>query len=156
MTLSEYRISDPVLPTAEEATLAQTSSQILATYLPNKVASYAIKVMLDNATGETVEIPEEAFRLLVEILAQMGQGNAVQLQTIRKELELYEAAHILGVSNAYLIGLLKSEKIPYRMQGTAYRIQYQDVIDYKHQNDAERMKALEELAAESQALGLYD
>jgi excisionase family DNA binding protein len=110
--------------------------------------------MQDNATGETVEIPEEAFRLLVEILAQMGQGNAVKLQTIRKELELYEAAHILGVSNAYLIGLLKSGKIPYRMEGTVYRIQYQDVIDYKHQNDAERMKALEELAAQAQELNM--
>jgi hypothetical protein len=69
MTLSAYRTSDPVLPTAEDATLAQASSQILASYLQNKVERYAIKVMPDNATGETVEIPEEAFRLLLEILA---------------------------------------------------------------------------------------
>ena len=48
MTLSEYRISDPVLPTAEDATLAQKSSQILATYLQNKVASYPIKIMPDT------------------------------------------------------------------------------------------------------------
>ncbi|MFB2978883.1 helix-turn-helix domain-containing protein [Microseira sp. BLCC-F43] len=156
MKLSAYPTSDPVLPTAEDATLAQAIGQILASYLPNKVARYAIKIMQDNATGETVEIPEEALRLLVEILAQMGQGNAVKLQTIRKELELYEAAQILGVSNGYLIGLLKSGEIPYRMQGTAYRIQYQDVIDYKQRIWVEQMKGMEELVAETEALGLYD
>lgn len=57
--------------------------------------------MLNDTPGEVVTIPVEAFRLLVEILAQMSQGNAVELTPIREELELYEAADILGVSKAY-------------------------------------------------------
>jgi excisionase family DNA binding protein len=110
--------------------------------------------MQDDAKGEAVTIPAQAFRLLVEILAQMGQGNAVQLQPIRQELHLYEAADILGVSRSYVVSLLESGEIPYWIEETVYRMRYQDVIDYKNQNDAERMKVLDELAAEAQELNM--
>jgi excisionase family DNA binding protein len=154
MTLSTARNLRPILPTEEDSALARTSYQKLISLLQQEEAYLAIKFMQDDSKGDTVTIPAEAFRLLVEILAQMGQGNAVQLIPIRKELELYEAADILGVSKAYLVALLKSGEIPYRIDGAVYRMLYQDVIDYKNRNDAERMKVLDELAAEAQELNM--
>ncbi|MEW6492342.1 MAG: helix-turn-helix domain-containing protein [Cyanobacteriota bacterium] len=154
MTLSTTRNIQLTLPTDGDVTLAQASYRKLVSYLHHKEADCTIKVMLDDTPGEVVTIPVEALRLLVEILAQMGQGNAVQLTPIRKELELYEAADILGVSKAHLLTLLKSGEIPYRIDGTVYRMRYQDVIDYKNRNDAERMKVLDELAAEAQELNM--
>ena len=134
--------------------IPQYSGICLASYLQHKEAYLTIKIMQDDAKGEAVTIPAQAFRLLVEILAQMGQGNAVQLQPIRQELHLYEAADILGVSRSYVVSLLESGEIPYWIEETVYRMRYQDVIDYKNQNDAERMKVLDELAAEAQELNM--
>jgi excisionase family DNA binding protein len=110
--------------------------------------------MQDDSQDEAVTIPAEAFRLLLEILAQIGQGNAVKLQPIRQELHLYEAADILGVSRSYVVSLLESGEIPYWIEGTVYWMRYQDVIDYKNRNDTERMKVLDELAAQAQELNM--
>jgi excisionase family DNA binding protein len=153
MKLDLRKSLDTVLPTDEEVAVAQASCEKLAKHLQNPQANRTIKLMQSN-TEETIVIPESAFCQLVEILAQMAKGNAVKLHPIRHELEVYEAADILGVSRAYVIGLLESGKIPYRMEGTSRRMRCQDVLDYKKRNDEERRKILDELAAEAQELNM--
>lgn len=153
MTLSAYQNSQAIAPTQEDATLAQASSQILALYARHQ-SQRAIKVMLDESTGETATIPAAAYNLLVEILTQMGMGNAVKVIPIQQELTTSEAASLLNVSRPYLVGLLESGEIPYRKVGTRRRVLAQDVIDYKNRIDAARMQTLEELAAQAQELNL--
>ncbi|MGK7876111.1 MAG: helix-turn-helix domain-containing protein [Xenococcaceae cyanobacterium] len=148
MTFSTYQNSNPILPTEEDASVAKASSKTLAS-LGNNQPYCTIKVK-----GETITIPAAALDLLVDILALMGQGNAVELTPIPSELDLYQAADILGVSRPYLVGLLKSGEIPYRIEGIVYRMRYEDVVDYKNRNDTERMKALEKLAAQAQELNM--
>jgi len=154
MTLSTARNLQPILPTEDDAALARASYQKLVSLIQHKEAYLTIKVMQDDSQDEAVTIPAEAFRLLLEILAQIGQGNAVKLQPIRQELHLYEAADILGVSRSYVVSLLESGEIPYWIEGTVYWMRYQDVIDYKNRNDTERMKVLDELAAQAQELNM--
>lgn len=157
MTLSRYQTSKPAIPTEEDATLAKTSSQTLASYIRNNDTYRTIKVVQDNTTSETVAIPAEAFRLLVDILAQMAKGNAITLMPVHAELTTQEAADILNVSRPYLVGLLESGEMPYRKVGTRRRVRYQDLIDYKNRIDALRMQTLEELAAQAQELNMgYD
>ncbi|MHC5717683.1 MAG: helix-turn-helix domain-containing protein [Nostoc sp.] len=157
MTLSKYQASKPAIPTEEDATLAKTSSQTLASYIQNNDTYRTIKVVQDNTTSETVTIPAEAFRLLVDILAQMAKGNAITLMPVHAELTTQEAADILNVSRPYLVGLLESGEMPYRKVGTRRRVRYQDLIDYKNRIDALRMQTLEELAAQAQELNMgYD
>ncbi|MEC4819243.1 MAG: excisionase family DNA-binding protein [Scytonema sp. PMC 1069.18] len=91
---------------------------------------------------------------MVAILAYMAKGDAVDLHPIHKELSLYEAADILGVSRSYLVGLLESGEIPYWMEGTTRRILCQDVLDYKKRSDEESMKVLKELADQAQRLNM--
>ncbi|MEH1854851.1 MAG: helix-turn-helix domain-containing protein [Nostoc sp.] len=157
MTLSTYQAGKPAIPTEEDATLAKTSSQTLASYIRNNDTYRTIKVVQDNTTSETVTIPAEAFRLLVDILAQMAKGNAITLMPVHAELTTQEAADILNVSRPYLVGLLESGEMPYRKVGTRRRVRYQDLIDYKNRIDALRMQTLEELAAQAQELNMgYD
>ncbi|WP_193197660.1 helix-turn-helix domain-containing protein [Nostoc sp. MG11] len=157
MTLSKYQTSKPAIPTEEDATLAKTSSQTLASYIQNNDTYRTIKVVQDNTTSETVTIPAEAFRLLVDILAQMAKGNAITLMPVHAELTTQEAADILNVSRPYLVGLLESGEMPYRKVGTRRRVRYQDLIDYKNRIDALRMQTLDELAAQAQELNMgYD
>lgn len=151
-------ISQPsITPTEEDATLATISSRKLASYVHDHATFRTISVLEDDTLKETVSIPATAFRLLVEILAQMAQGNAVTLIPIHAELTTQEAADILNVSRPYLVGLLESGEIPYRKVGPRRRVRYQDLIAYKNQADASRMNVLSELAAQAQELNMgYD
>lgn len=154
MILSAYRNLEQVAPTLEDTTLAKISSQILASYLQKNASYQTFKVMQDEIQGETVTIPAAALSLLVEILAQMAEGNAVSIVPIKKELTTQEVADILQVSRPYLVGLLESGEIPYRKVGTCRRVLTQDVINYKNQIDVSRMETLKELAAQAQELNM--
>jgi uncharacterized protein YbjQ (UPF0145 family) len=50
--------------------------------------------------------------------------------------------------------LLEKGEMPFHKIGTHRRVRYQDVISYKKRIDTERRKALDELAAEAQELGM--
>ena len=101
-----------------------------------------------------VSIPTSALRLLLDVLTEIGQGNAVSIIPIHAELTTQEAADVLNVSRPFLVQLLEKGDIPFHKIGTHRRVRYQDVIAYKERIDAERRKALDELAAQAQELGM--
>lgn len=156
MKLPHYRIGDPILPTESEAAMALASSHILASYLENREGSCTIKLMEDETNGKTIEIPAHVMQLLVEILVHTGMEHPVKIKPYTKELEIYQAADILGVSDRYVWNLLDAGVIPYKIVENTRRMRYQDVIEYKKQDDAKRDQIMDDLVAESQAIGLYD
>lgn len=156
MKLPRYRIGDPILPTEAEAAMALASSQILASYLENREDSCTIKLMEDENNGKTIEIPAHVMQLLVEILVHTGMEHPVKIKPYTKELADYQAADILGITRHQVWELMESGKIPYKIEDNIHVMHYEDVIAYKQQKHAGKMKAMDELVAESQALGMYD
>ncbi|MFB2935971.1 helix-turn-helix domain-containing protein [Aerosakkonemataceae cyanobacterium BLCC-F154] len=156
MKLPKYRIDDPILPSESDIDLAQVSSEILAEYLQGKEKESAIALIEDENNGKVVEIPALAMQLLLEILVHTAKGKPVKITPYTRELEIYQAAEILGVSDRYLWNLLDSGEIPYKIVRNTRRMLYEDVINYKKQMRAEQMKGMDELVAESEAIGLYD
>ncbi|MGL5942501.1 MAG: helix-turn-helix domain-containing protein [Waterburya sp.] len=144
------------LPTKKEAALARASSEKIASYIAKNSSVQKIALIQDDLkqTNEAIAIPQEALRLLVEILTQMAQGNAVTLIPIHAELTTQEAADILNVSRPYLVDLLEEGKIPFRKVGTRRRVRYQDLMQYKNNIDTKRMQSLNELAAQAQELNM--
>jgi excisionase family DNA binding protein len=71
------------------------------------------------------------------------------------ELTTQQAAEFLNVSRPYLIKLLESDQIPFRLVGTHRRIRFRDLRDYKSRDDLDRRRAADELTSLSQELGLY-
>lgn len=132
---------------------AKEASQRLAAYLQEH-SSLQIQLPEGDRPSEAIELPAAASRLLVDVLAQMGQGNAVTLMPISAELTTQQAAEILKVSRPYLIGLLTEGQIPFRMVGTHRRILRDDLMDYKKRDDKVRLMAAKELIAQAQELDM--
>ncbi|WP_322057736.1 helix-turn-helix domain-containing protein [Paraburkholderia sp. J63] len=142
------------LPSEQEAELARASGRDLSVVLSSRAETQQFDFKDDRGETRTVTLPTSFVRLMVEALAEIGQGNAVSLIPIHAELTSQEAADVLNVSRPYLIQLLDKGEIPYRKVNTHRRIRYDDVLAYKNRVDADRRAALEELSALHQEMGL--
>src|SRR3972149_2034125 len=124
MTAVAHRSSPPSLPSEEEVKLARESSRLLAAFVGRGKAA-RLKVVIGN---EEITVPVAALRLLVDILAQMAEGNAVTIMPIHVELTTQEAADFLNVSRPHLVGLLERNEIPFRKEGTHRRGPFKDLL----------------------------
>ena len=142
------------MPTAEEVALARESGRALSAYLQMRSETQQIEIFDDQGTAHPVRVPISALRLLVDVLTQIGQGNAVSIIPVHAELTTQEAADVLNVSRPHLVKLLESKEIAFHKTGTHRRVRYQDVIAYKERIDVQRRQALDALAEQAQALGM--
>jgi len=137
------------IPSPEEA---EEAKQALRTLSPaGRGAGRTVRV---RAGGEDAIVPKEAFELLLEILGQMANGNAVTIVPVQAEFTTQKAADFLNVSRPFLIELLESGALPYRKVGTHRRVRFEDLLHYKEADEARRRDALARLAADAQAKGM--
>lgn len=147
-------LPETIVPNQDESRLAEVSSRSLTKLLGKHPADVRLRVLANDDSEETVTIPAAAFRLLGDILTEMAKGNGVTMIPVHAELTTQQAAEILNVSRPFLIGLVDEGKIPARKVGTHRRIRLQDLLQYKRQTEQARLKALDELAAQAQELGM--
>lgn len=152
--ISEF--PEAVTPTEAEALMAQTSSRQLTRILSGRGrrSTLSFRIEPEGAPEETIAVPLAAFQLLSDILTEMGKGNAVTFIPVHAELTTQEAANILNVSRPFLVAQLEQGTIPFRKVGTHRRILFQDLMAYKRNIDDNRVKVLDELAAQAQELKL--
>jgi len=141
-----------LLPTSEEVAIARESGRALSAFLQTRAETQQIEIFDDKGASHPVRVPVSALRLLVDVLTEIGEGNAVSIIPIHAELTTQAAADVLNVSRPFLVQLLERGEIPFHKIGTHRRVRYQDVIAYKERIDAERSKALDALAEQAQAL----
>ncbi len=150
MSAVPFAFPETVTPSEADTRLAEESSRRLTRLLGKRRRNLCLSVQADDEVEQSVAIPVPAFRLLTDILIQMAQGNAVTLMPVHAELTTQQAADLLNVSRPFLIRLIEEGQIPFRKVGTHRRVRFDDLTAYKRQADQERLKALEELAAEAQ------
>jgi len=141
-----------VMPTEEDIKLAKEGSRTLSPFISSHETP-TLRVTDSQKSAEIV-LPQEVFKLLISVLAELGRGNAVTVMPVEAELTTQQAADILNVSRPYLVSLLDEGQIPYRKVGTRRRVKLIDVLSYKHQIDEARMKVLADLTAEAQELDM--
>lgn len=144
------------IPSESEIELSISSSRILSSVQNSDSSTQTIKVKSENGEERSLSIPTVAYEMLIDILSQMAQGNAVTLIPVHAELSTQQAANILNVSRPYLIKLLESGEIPYYKVGKHRRILAQELYNYKSGIDTKRSQTLDELTALTQELGLDD
>lgn len=140
-----------VIPTPEVAKEAGIALDALSKPR-RRTKSPQVRVLVDE-TKEQVTIPRAAYDLLLGILAQLANGTPVAIVPMQAEMTTNQAADILNVSRPFVIQLLESEQIPFRLVGTHRRIRYEDLMRFKRKDDAKRRTVADELAAESRKLG---
>ncbi|MCE7987058.1 MAG: helix-turn-helix domain-containing protein [Caldilinea sp. CFX5] len=136
-----------------DALLAQASSSRLAP-LVGKATKYQLQILVNGEPSEVLTVPAAALHLLVQILTEMAQGNAVTVMPMQAELTTQQAVDILNVSRPFLMQLLENGVIPFHKVGTRRRLRLHDVMAYKQRRYAVRSATLDELAAYDQELGL--
>ena len=146
--MSSTALCEPVVPSTDDARIAKRSSQTLARYVAR-----SLSVRVENTNVE-VELPEGAVRLLVDILVNMAEGNAVTLIPVNAELTTQQTADFLGVSRPFLIRLLEDGAVPHHKVGTHRRVYFKDVRAYKARMTGEREGALDALTADAQSLNM--
>lgn len=118
------------------------------------LADPRLHVRVSSGKKVTVPIPTEAIELLLDVLVEIANGNAVTIVPLKAELTTQQAADLLNVSRPYLVSLLDKGAIPFRKVGTRRRVLAKNVLSYKEAQDKKREEALAELAKEAQELGL--
>lgn len=139
------------LPTAQEIEQAKETSRLLSKYSEDQLR---IRILDKQGESEDMVLPGYAFNLLLDILTQMSMGNAVSFMPVNAELSTQQAANLLNVSRPYLVDLLNKGDIPFRKVGTHRRVLAKDVIAYKENEDAERLRVLQELTDQAQELNV--
>jgi excisionase family DNA binding protein len=140
-------------PSDAEKALAKESSRQLAPLIHKERPSTSISILEDDL-GQRIVVPNVAISLLLEILTQMAQGNAVTLMPYHADLTTQQAADLLNVSRPFLVKLLESGELAYRMVGKHRRVLLQDVMKYKADIDRARNETLNELVAQAQELNM--
>lgn len=103
---------------------------------------------------QALELPTAVIEMLSRILGEMADGNSVTLVPVHAELTTSQAADLLRVSRPHFVKLLEARAIPFTKVGTHRRIRAEDVLQYREVQQGKRRKALEQLTAEAERLGL--
>lgn len=107
-----------------------------------------------HVDDQPLGIPETLGDVLTQVVEEMARGNALSIIPIHAELTPRQAAELLGVSRPYVSRLMKEGRIPSRKVGAHHRIRLTDLLAYRKKRDAAQRRALDELARESERLGI--
>ncbi|WP_322748898.1 MULTISPECIES: helix-turn-helix domain-containing protein [unclassified Frankia] len=101
--------------------------------------------------GSQIEIPDELYGVLGDVVAALAQGLAVSIAPHNTMLTTQEAADLLNISRPTLVRLLTEGEVSYTMRGRHRRVMLHDILDYR-----ERRHVLDQMASDAEDDNLYD
>lgn len=147
-------LSKMTLPVEREVQAAVQGQRALAAYLATQFEIQRIQIFDDKNQAHQVELPTSALRLLVDILTELADGNAVKVVPVHAELTTQEAADLLNVSRPHLVKLLEEGELPFHKTGKHRRVRFADLMQFKERRDQASEQAMEELTKQAQELGM--
>jgi excisionase family DNA binding protein len=152
--MTQIPILETTLPVEREVAAAMQSQRALAAYLSTELETQRIQIFDERNQAHQVELPTSALRLLVDVLSELAEGNAVRVVPIHAELTTQEAADMLNVSRPHLVKLLESGALPFHKAGKHRRVRFADLMAFKAERDRRSTQAMQELARQAQELKL--
>lgn len=145
---------EATLPIEREVAAAAQSQRALAAYLTTQFETQRIQIFDEKNRAHPIELPTSALRLLLDILSELAEGNAVKVVPIHAELTTQEAADMLNVSRPHLVKLLESGALAFHKAGKHRRVRFADLVAFRTERDRTSAQAMEELARQAQELRL--
>lgn len=108
-------------------------------------------ITVAEAGKVTMEVPREALAVLMETMALITSGRAVEVIAKSMELSTIQAAKALGVSRPHLVKLLDKGVIDFRMVGTHRRVDVASLEGYRRRE--QNAQAQRRQAAVASAIG---
>jgi excisionase family DNA binding protein len=139
----------PIAPDKRET----ASVRKLRSFMEALRISTTKRASLLSPNGEALEIPTSIYKILVQAVVAMSQGNAVSVMPVHHELTTQQAADLLNVSRPHLVKLIDAGEIPFHKTGAHRRIYVEDLTRYRDVRDAERRKTLRDLTKKSAEYG---
>jgi excisionase family DNA binding protein len=152
--MTNTALSDVTLPGKKEVEAALHGQRALAAFLDTASQTQRIQIFDEKAQAHQIEVPTTALRLLLDVLSELSDGNAVRVVPIHAELTTLEAADLLNVSQPHLLKLMDEGVLPHHMTGKHRRVRLEDLTHFKSERDRAGEIAMEELARQAQELGL--
>ena len=143
---------EATLPVERAVAAAVQSQRALAAYVSARFETQRIQIFDEKNRAHGVELPTSALRLLVDILAELADDNAVKVVPIHAELNTQEAADMLNVSRPHLVKLLERGALPFHKAGKHRRVRFSDLMAFKVERDRASEQAPEDLARQAQEL----
>ena len=106
--------------------------------------------------GVRIDLPEPIFHLLVSVVRNLRQGNAIVVMPETEALTTQASAEFLGVSRPFLVKLVEKNQITHHKVGTHRRVYLKDLIEYQRKRDANRRQTLDDLRQKVEAAGRYE
>ena len=113
------------------------------------------KLRILTEDGTTIDLPGSVAGGLVELLEVVAAGDRCVVVRSGDNLTTEQAAVVLGVSRPTVVRLVDTGRIPARMVGTHRRLALADVLAYRDVSTKRRGRALEAMAHDAEASGLY-
>jgi excisionase family DNA binding protein len=142
------------LPAEQEALLAEQGQRTLAACLASRLQTQHIQILDEQNQPHQVELPTSALRLLVDILSELADGNAVKVVPIHAELTTQEAADLLNVSRPHVVKLVEDGELPFHWAGKHRRVRFADLMRFKEARERASEQAMAELARQAQELNM--
>ena len=149
MSALAIKLDDLHEPNADEIQAAREAARALS-----RNAGRVVRFKVDGDAAEPIALPASIFALVIDLLAKLGNGNAVTIVPVEAELTTQQAADYLNVSRPHLIKLLERGELPFRMVGTHRKLLARDAINYRAKTDARRYAALQDISIADAELGL--
>lgn len=109
-------------------------------------------------SGETFQIPMQAFQAFQQLVDHMIKGKAYSVIPYNYLLSVDEATEYLSAaSSTFVPSLLESGQLPYVGVGQQKYVQFGDLLEYEKRVHQERLEFLDEMLEFSQETGtLFD
>ena len=151
MTAHAFKAEVAAMPTVEDMQAARETVRLLAP-LGN---TRKVKLCVDGLDPiESIALPSSIFAQIIDLLAKLGNGDAVTIVPVQADVTTTQAAELLGMSRPFLIKLLERGELPFHMIGTHRKLKASDVTRYKNVRSIKRRESLNALAALSADLGI--
>src|SRR5450756_1291117 len=128
-----WRGGNAMTPTAQAGVVFPPRDLAALLDLGRFLEHHTEPALLLGPDGEQVPLPEEVYRVVVEVVEAMRAGKVITLVPHTQRLTTQEAADFLGVSRPTLVKILEDGKIPYDQPGRHRRLLFTDLLAYQQQ-----------------------